>query len=145
MIDVINKAWGWMQIVAEEIEEINEFGNVIFKDVNGKYWRLCPEELKCELVALDEKGLKELKEDAEFQEDWKMQKLVDLAREELGQLLDDQVYCLKFPPVLGGLYDKSNLGTIPLGKLIAFSGEMAFQIKDLPDGAKIKINIEGLE
>ena len=45
------------------------------------------------------------------------------------------------PSVAGGVYDESNIGAISLEKLIAFSGDMAFLIKDLEDGQKVRIKI----
>ena len=50
--------------------------------------------------------------------------------------------CLKMSAVIGGEYEKSNLGKISFSELIAFSGDLGFQIKDLKDGQKIKLNIK---
>lgn len=144
MIEVINDSWKWMQIEAKEVVATNFFGNIIFSDREGKFWRLCPEELSCDLIAVDEMGLDDVMSGEEFKTDWEMKNLVEIATSKLGDLQEGRVYCLKFPPVLGGLYDESNIGTIAHEELIRFSGDMAFQIKDLPDGTKIKINIEGL-
>jgi hypothetical protein len=41
---------------------------------------------------------------------------------------------------LGGAYDSDNLGTLTLKELIAFSGDVAKQIKDLPDGAQVNFD-----
>jgi hypothetical protein len=40
--------------------------------------------------------------------------------------------------VLGGKYDVANFGTISRRELVAFAGDIAEQIKDVPDGAKVK-------
>jgi hypothetical protein len=44
--------------------------------------------------------------------------------------------------VIGGEYEKSNLGKINFSELIAYSGNLGFQIKDVKDGQKIKLSIE---
>ncbi|MEM6829804.1 MAG: T6SS immunity protein Tdi1 domain-containing protein [Bacteroidota bacterium] len=144
MIDAINESWKWMQIVATDVVATNSFGNVIFRDDKDKFWRICPEELSCSLIALDKQGFEELREKEAFKLGWEMEELTKAAKDKLGDPPPGSTYCLKFPPVLGGLYDAANLGVIAQQELIKFSGKMAFQIKDLPDGAKININMQDL-
>ena len=67
--------------------------------------------------------------------------LLVVARERVGALRPGFKYCLKIPGTLGGEYGGDNLGTISLGELISVSGDIAQQIKDLPDGAKIRLSI----
>ena len=50
-------------------------------------------------------------------------------------------YCFKIPPVLGGQYTGKNMGTISLLELVRASGDVAQQVKDLPDGAKIRLAV----
>lgn len=69
MIVEINKAWGWKNINAIEVIQINDFGNVIFKTDQNEYWRICPEEISCEKVAESEPELKRLFANPEFIED----------------------------------------------------------------------------
>jgi len=71
-----------------------------------------------------------------------MTNLVTIAKSELGELAKNQKYCLKMPAIIGGEYDKSNIGKISFAELISFSGDLGFQIKDLKDGQKIKLNIK---
>jgi len=66
MIDEINKAWNWKEIKAVEIMYVNDFGNIIFKNDNNEYWRICPEELTCEKIAESESELNKLMSDSEF-------------------------------------------------------------------------------
>lgn len=70
-----------------------------------------------------------------------MTTLVKLAREKLGPLSAGRCDYLKIPAVFGGQYDVSNLGTNSRLEVIAFSGDIAQQIKDVPDCGKVKINI----
>ena len=71
-----------------------------------------------------------------------MTNLVEVAKSELGELAESQKYCLKIPGVIGGKYEKENLGKINFIELISFSGDLGFQIKDLKDGQKIEIKIK---
>ena len=39
LIEKISEAWGWTGIFPTEIIDENNFGNLIIKDKDGKYWR----------------------------------------------------------------------------------------------------------
>lgn len=45
-------------------------------------------------------------------------------------------------PVLGGTYEESNRLLVKASEHFWLSGEIHFQIKDLPDGARVRIKIE---
>lgn len=141
LLDEVRGAWGWVGIEPVELIDDNDFGNLILKDVRGKYWRLCPEDLYCEVVASSREELDRLSKDQEFLSDWYMRGLVDQAFQRLGSLAPGGKYCLKIPGVLGGEYGGDNLGTISLDELIRASGHLAQQIADLPDGASIKLSV----
>ena len=141
ILDIINDKWGWIGVKATRIINTNDFGNIIFKNEDDSIWRIIPEELECNLIAENIDGFSVLKEQHDFIEDWKMTNLVTASKKVLGELNEGQKYCLKLSPVLGGVYEKDNLGVISHEELIAFSGELAFKIKDLPDGANIKLDI----
>jgi Domain of unknown function (DUF1851) len=82
-----------------------------------------------------------LQKSESFVVDWAMQVLVDQASAAIGTPAAGRCYCLKVPSVLGGAYALHNIGTIDRAELIAVSGHIAEQTKDLPDGAKIRLKI----
>lgn len=137
----INTSWGWTGIEAVEVVRENDFGNLLIRDSSSRFWRLCPEELECELVAANKQQFDELLSDKEFLIDWHMTALVEVAKKTLGELGEGRKYYLVIPGSLGGEYDISNIKTIPLDELISLSGSLAHQIKDLPPGAKVKLNV----
>ena len=141
LISEIREAWGWVGIDPEEVVGENDFGNLIVRDRSGSYWRLCPEDSYCRVVASDREELDRLSNDQDFLHDWNMSALVEEAKELLGPLADGRKYYLVIPGVLGGTYDASNIKTLPLDELIRLSGDIAQQIKDLPDGAKVEIKV----
>jgi len=141
IIQVIKDAWGWVGIDPVEVVGENDFGNLMIKDSQGRYWRLCPEDVYCEVIAQKREEFDRLSSDQEFLEDWSMKLLVTQAREHFGPLTGDQKYCLVTPGILGGEYAVSNIKTAPLIDLIRFSGDLANQIKDLPDGAQIQLKV----
>lgn len=141
LIDEIKDAWGWVGIEPEEIVGENEFGNLMIRDCDGRYWRLCPEDVYCNVVAENREKLDALSKDQAFLADWYMASLVTQARENLGALRKGWKYCLAIPGILGGEYDISNIKTAPLVEMIRFSGDIGRQIKDLPDGAQIELKV----
>lgn len=141
LITTIKDAWGWTGLCPSQIVGENDFGNLMIKDHTGSYWRICPEDLYCEVVAATREELDQLSRNAEFVGDWQMQALVDQARERLGPLQPGYKYCLKVPGTLGGEYGGDNLGVISLTELISASGHLAKETANLPDGAKVRINI----
>ena len=141
MIPVIEKAWSWIGLIPSEVIASNAFGNVIVCDQAGRYWRICPEELTCQIVANSKAELDTLLVDPEFIADWEMPALVEIACASLGPLSPDRCYCLKMPALLGGEYRAENLGTNSRTELIAFSGDVAEQIKNVPDGGKVEIRV----
>jgi len=137
----IQQSWGWIGIEPAKVVDENDFGNLIIEDTSRKYWRLCPEDLYCTIIAQDRRALDELLVDQEFLEDWHMSRLLEEAKDSLGLLSDGYKYCLAIPGPLGGAYAISNMKIVPLIELIAFSGDLAERIKDLPDGARVKLEV----
>lgn len=141
IIENIKKSWGWTGIDPEEIVGENEFGNLIIRDKDSQFWRLCPEDVYCQIIAKDRSELDVLSHDQEFLSDWYMSALVEQAKSSFGQLSSGQKYHLAIPGVLGGAYSIENIRTISQIEQIQFSGDIGQQIKDLPDGTRIKLNI----
>lgn len=141
LVEELWESWGWVGLEPMEVVGENDFGNLIIKDKESKYWRLCPEELSCEVVAQNRKELDDLSHNQEFLHDWYMKKLVLEAQEKLGPLTEGRKYCLKIPAILGGEYGGPNLATLPLVELVRFSGDAAKQIKDLPNGTQVQFKI----
>jgi len=139
ILESVATYWGWTGIEPEKVIAVNEFGNLIMKDSAGKFWRLCPEDVYCDVIAQNDAEYNELVKDEEFNEDWFMEVILQKAVKKFGELKDDNKYTLAVPGVLGGEYGGSNLKMVPHERIIAFYGELAQEIKDSTDGAKIKV------
>jgi hypothetical protein len=141
LLDEIRTSWGWIGLDPVEVVGENDFGNLMIKDAEGKYWRLCPEECTCVVAAANRKELDALSIDQDFLRDWYMLALVELAREKCGPLSADSKYCLRIPGLLGGEYAADNIATNSLVELVRFSGHIAKETHDLPEGATVKLNV----
>jgi hypothetical protein len=141
ILDEIADAWAWKGVRPRALITQNAFGNVIFTDENGQYWRIRPEELLCEVVATNGEEFERLQSTDEFVEDWTMQELVEGVQSTLGLPTAERCYCLKIPATLGGTYALDNIGTIDRIELISASGHIAKQIDGLSDGTPIRLRV----
>ena len=141
MIEEVKEAWGWAGINPVEIVTENEFGNLIIKDTENKFWRLCPEEVYCEVVAESIGAYNLLIKDANFLDDWNMAGLLDGAIKKLGPLKEGYKFYLVTPGILNGDYNESNIKTASFDKIIKWSGDLGNQVKDLPEGAEVELKV----
>lgn len=141
IISEIRESWSWVGIEPSEIVRENHFGNLLIKDFQNRIWRLCPEDVYCEIVAESDEELNELLHSPEFKSDWDMKALVGQATQKLGALKDGYKYYLVVPGVLGGEYAASNIKAAPLAEIVRLSGHIGKQIRDLPDGAEIQLKV----
>jgi len=141
LIEAIRESWGWAGIEPVEVVGENDFGNLIIKDEAGQYWRLRPEECNCEVIAQNRSELDALSRDQAFLHEWYMTELVSMAKERFGSLSEGRKYCFKCPTVLGGAYGADSMATAPLVNLVNLSGDIARQIKDVPDGAQVRARV----
>jgi len=142
ILTTIQKGWGWSGIEPVEVVAVSPVGNVIVLDASGIVWRICPEELSAERIAHSMSAFEALRDAPEFVEDWEMGAFGREAERALGPPGDGRCYCLKIPAVLGGQYARENLGVISIAELLGASGSMAFQIKDIPDGQRVRLVVQ---
>jgi len=141
IIEEVKEAWGWVGIEPTEIITENEFGNLILKDAENKFWRLCPEDVYCEVIANSIEAYNELITTPEFLNDWNMLVMVEEAIKKLGALKEGYKFYLVIPGILNGEYTGMNMKTAPFIEIIRWSGALGKQIKDLPDGAEVKLKV----
>ena len=142
LVAIIEASWGWAGLKPLLVVGDNAFGNLIVKDVEERYWRLCPEDLYCKVIAASRAELDTLSSDQDFLHDWNMTELTRQAKERLGPLRPVFKYCLKIPGALGGEYGGDNLATMSLEELVSTYGSMAKQIDQLPDGARVSLVVK---
>ncbi|WP_202593507.1 T6SS immunity protein Tdi1 domain-containing protein [Tolumonas lignilytica] len=141
MLKEIKDSWGWVGIEPQEIVIVNEFGNLIIKDLNDKFWRLCPEDVYCKVVAESIEEYNVLIKNEKFLEDWFMSAMVAEAEKNLGALEPGHKYHMVIPGVLGGEYGGKNVKVAPHVEIIRCSGDLGKQIEELPDGAQIQLKV----
>ncbi len=140
LLQAIAAGWGWQIGRPVELIDHNAFGNVIIRNDSDLYFRIIPEDLQCDLLGTTPEELAAERAKPKFKEDWEMSPLVEAAERALGKLAEGECYYLVIPGPLGGEYAVSNIKKIPMRQLLDFTGFIAHEIKDLPDGTKVKLN-----
>jgi hypothetical protein len=74
--------------------------------------------------------------------EWLMIPLVDKLVANGITLAAAQCYSYKHPPVLGGAYTVENTCVVPIAQHLGAHGSIHNQIKDVPDGSKVVIQIK---
>ena len=141
LLSTISAAWGWVGLTPDMVVGENDFGNLIIRDKEGRYWRLCPEDLYCRVVADSREKFDELSVDHAFLRDWRASSWVEAARSSLGTLRPGYKYYLVTPAPLGGAYTADNMKQLSLRELVSLSGDLAHQIDGLPDGARVDLKV----
>ena len=141
LTEAISAYWGWSGLQPLRVAAVSKFGNVVVADTQGKFWRICPEDGYCRVVANDRAEVEKLSADPDFINDWELPLLYEQALEKFGEPEDGYYFTLRVPGVLGGAYDISNIKVVPLGDLLKSAGDTARRIADLPEGAQVILTL----
>lgn len=141
LVDALSEAWGWRGCLARRIVMQNSFAHMIVEDEGGHFWHLEPDMCELQAVAANRAALDAYMADPEVQEIWKSANLLAMAQDRCGPLAPDRSYGFAIPPILGGEFTADNLVTVPTEETIRFSGDVAKQIEDLPDGAQVRLEV----
>jgi hypothetical protein len=120
----------------------NSFGNIVVACADGGLWRVCPEELSAKKIRDDANVSAALLDEA-FQEDWLFENVAAAAHDALGPLSGGQCYAFKIWPIMGGAFTADNMYLAVMTEWLAVSGDVGKQIKDLPSGTKITLDVVG--
>ncbi len=145
LLQAISEGWSWKIGDPVEVLATNCFGNAIVRNQEGEFFRIMPEEWQCELVARSPAELEKTRQSEDFIRDWEMTVLVDRARVAHGSLLIGECFFLVIPGILGGKYSEENIRKISVTELLSYSGKMAEQIDDIPDGESVIIAPQATE
>ncbi len=140
ILEVLRRRWTWALDDPTQVLMVNAFGNVLVTCHDGTLWRVIPEELTARKVRDDRNYLAAF-EDEKFREDWLFEEVVAAAQETVGPLGEGRCYAFKSWPIMGGPFTPDNMYVATTTEWLAVSGDVGGQIKDLPNGAKITLDI----
>ncbi len=139
--EAVIKGWSWAIHDDFEVILVNSMANVLLKTINGKYHRICPEELSCYIFAhCEEEAFKKFNDNG-CKQDWQLLGMIDLLEEHYGSLNEDECYTMTVPAVIGGQYELENMDIGNLYKYIIHTGKLAKQIERLIDGETVELDM----
>ena len=120
---------------------VNRFGDmiVVLEDGSVHYMDFSANEMR--RIAENREDFIEKIGDAANANDWLMIPLVDACVAAGKTLPAGKCYNLTIPGVLGGKYEVNNIAAVPLSEYYGFLADLHRQIKELPDGAQVKLKI----
>ncbi len=133
----------WRWLIGSDLQPIvaTVMGDVFLKSEDGCVSLLRTDLGELSRVASSVEGLKNSLKDSALVQDWFMlnllQKLIDAG----AVRGTNQVFGFVIPPVLGGEYSEKNIRVVSLPKYLNFTGDVAQQIADLPDGATLQLKV----
>ena len=135
--DQLLREWRWL-IPSGEVCAVTALGDMIL-NVDGSFWFLCAAVAQLEPLAASEQELARVL--AQKKDEIFGTAFIEKMRREGLELAEGQCVGFKQPVVLGGGYTRSNAYAVEACECVSWLGDLHRQINDLPDGAKIKLNI----
>jgi hypothetical protein len=132
-------AWSTILPPVRCVLRTNLFGDAFFVDESGSVRMLERAGCSAEVIASSEEEFwRQVEED---EKGWQLRALADECRR-TGKVLDEgQCYAFTILPVLGGGYTLENVWVAPWREWFSFTAEVFQQIKDLPDGSHVTIEV----
>ncbi len=133
--------WRWLLGGHPHLRGWSAAGDFFYADESGQIWRLDPGRGDAECVAESDATFVQLLADATAAEEILLLPVVREFEARHGPLGANQ--CLGFTtlPVFGGAYTADNRYALPVEEYAAVTGEVHRQIRDLPDGARVRFDV----
>lgn len=120
---------------------ISSIGDLFLEDQNGKIFWLNVGAGTIQEVASSSADFRNKMNDDNLANEWFMFALVEEIILSGKPLAPNQIYSWITPPILGGKYAAENVELNDIEVHFSIYGQIHAQIKDLPDGTKIKFRI----
>lgn len=132
--------WQWLVGSALPVL-LSSVGDAFLKNESGEVFWLITGSAEYEKVADSYAEFQDKLKDNELVHEWFLVPVVAQLKEQGVILEQGKLYGFKQLPVLGGNYNSDNFELTDIEVHFAMSGQMNFQIKDLPDGAKVNFSV----
>ncbi|WP_379554393.1 hypothetical protein [Qipengyuania sp. DGS5-3] len=140
LAETINENWGWTGITVERVRAQSPMGHLLISDAEDQFFYLDPDGMAIVPLGGREDAQAHLDE-PEANQLWWGGDLVARAREILGEPPEGSVFTLTPHAMVAGEYAPENMCILPLEEVVAFSGMVAQQLKDLPEGAQFELKV----
>jgi hypothetical protein len=134
--------WTWLVPNEHTVWLMNRYGDLFLVFGDGSVHMLDVGAGTLKKVAKDREDFSTKVDEDDNASDWFMIPLVDKLVEANLTLKAGQCYSYKVPPVLGGDYTVENTSILSIAEHYHVYGSIHQQIKDVPDGSQVIINIK---
>ena len=131
----------WSSLLPKSVRVLrtNLFGDTFLLDAAGAVHMLERGACSCQQIAATEREFWSVLQSDD--EGWQLRQLADACREAGMPLQDGQCYAFTTPPILGGDYIVGNVWVAPWTEWFGFTADLFDQIRGLPDGASVSLQI----
>jgi hypothetical protein len=136
----ILECWQWKIADMKAVVTITAMGDIFLLGHDDAIYWLQTDNGDLTKVANTIEQFQELLTAEETYENWFLPLLIAKLLASDKKLKEDEVYSYKQLPVIGGEYSVDNMEPTNMSVHFAYTGQICEQIKDLPDGTKVKIN-----
>jgi hypothetical protein len=138
-LGAILKTWYWLIGEDKTMVALTKSGDALFKDNNNRLYFLNIGAGTVTTVADNYLDFANGKLSVDLYEELLLTGLVDDLVKSGKALKKNQVYSYIMLPILGGAYDTENMYPVNLYEHYQLTGEIHFQLKDLPNGTEVEI------
>lgn len=141
LLDAVNEGWGWSGLTAKKVHAISPMGHLLISDEEDCFYYLDTDGLALHALG-NEQAAQTHFANEENKKLWDAPGVVEQARVTHGDPPRGSVFTYEIAAMVEGDYSTDRMCILPLEELVLVSGSLANQIKDLPDGSQIAIEIE---
>lgn len=140
LLDAINSGWSWSGTTIAEVHRVSPMGHMVLSDTEGRFYYLDTDGMQLTILG-DKSAADAHMSQPDVCELWSGGELVKSARARLGDPAVGYVFTLSPLNWIDGDYRAENMVILPLSEVAFLSGDLARQLKDLPDGAQVQIKV----
>jgi hypothetical protein len=138
---VLLEEWSWLLPADSKVLLLTRAGDLFLQLADRSVHMLDVGVGELQRVAADQKEFDEMISNPKVAREWLMIPIVDqLVASGLGLGLE-QCYGFRKLPIFGGTYSAENRVVLPIREHLGASGSLHRQVADLPDGAKVRIEL----
>lgn len=141
-LDDILSCWQWCLADMQAVATITALGDIFLVGKDSAVYWLQTDTGDLTKAAETLQQFQQFLGNDEKIDNWFLPSLVEQLLAAGKSLKENEVYSYKKFPVIGGEYSVDNIEPTDMRVHFAFSGQICEQIKDLPDGTKVKIKFE---
>ena len=138
----ICSAWQWLLMNQKSVILVSSIGDIFLLGTDDSVYWLQTDGGILTKVADNVTQFESFLSEKDKIDNWFLPLLIDKLINAGKTLKESEVYSFKIMCILGGDYSVENIEPTDISVHFALTGQISYQISDLPDGTKVNIKIE---